>query len=80
MKYEFIFDDVGNLTSTIYYEWDDGLSRWKGYNKIEHSFDSNGNETLIVNSYWDKSKLEWVGSKKMKKLMTVMGININCFL
>ena len=67
MKYEYSFDENGNQTLSIYYNWDSESQSFVPQTKLQYSYDENGNQTLYIRYFWDSViEVFYEFSKEMK--------------
>ena len=66
-KYEYSFDENGNQTLYIQYNWDSESQSLVPYSKSESTYDENGNRTLFIQYIWDSViEVFYEFSKEMK--------------
>jgi len=75
-KYEYAYDNKGNLTMWAYYTWSDVTNNWWGNMKVESEYDNSGNYTLNVYYDWDNGANDWVESDRFKHENTYSNGNL----
>ena len=63
-KYEYSYDENGNETLEIEYNWDSESQSFVPSSKLESSYDENGNRTLYIQYNWDSESQSLVPESK----------------
>ena len=65
VKYEYAYDEQGNLILKSEYNWDNDQNRWIGTDKREYAYNDNGEQTLYSSyCYWNFDRNQWIGEYK----------------
>ena len=62
-KYEYEYNNVGNMTRSIRYSWDETLTLWNKRTNVEQEFSENG-MTKQIYFNWDQTSNEWINDRK----------------
>jgi len=67
-KYDFIYDNNGNITIQIEYRWGMKTNNWIKYSKNEYKYDNKGNQIMKIRYFWYDDANIWEKSYKEESM------------